>query len=439
VPICPAPMLAALPRRQLLAALGLGSGGAAITGAAWWRWGGSGSRDNASGPAPAAVSCPFGGRADELLALRALSEGTGWAPVWLLRGDRGVGKSRLVHEHATRERLGGRTVVELSLCEGPETSALAATLARGLGLVDTASFEGVTTQLDDRLRSAGSIEESDGSPSTAALLPLVVADDVPADSTGACTTEAGAALADWACAAAAAGQARVIIVPHDSLPSYRDALASTEARRLVQQTRMLWLDWLPELDSRELSRTLLLHSSEPLLSLSDDGTSPDDSTATVGVAKINPGAEPEPEPEVVPDAIHMAAASGCPSEMVALASAVAAAGEAAEEGGGEAEEDNPTVVPTQAHPSAAVERVVRERERDVLELMGMPLLPPHGQSHPSSLIGLLSTDEDGATSAAGCWVSKPSPQQPGYCKDCIISDHFSAFEPGLVAPFLYAA
>ena len=380
-------------RRQLLAGLGLTvTGSGAVAAAFWWRGGGGDAGAGSAGDS--SLTGPFVGRDAELRALHDLSATAGWAPVWLLRGDRGAGKTRLLRAHAMRERLQGRTVVELSLRDGLDSSQLAATLARGLGLAGAASFEAINAQLDEQWRGADRLAGEDGPAAT--MVPLVIADDVPTDSAGVFTTDVGAALAAWACGAAGAGYTRVVLVARDSLPSYRNTRSSSDVHAL-HQTRMLWLDWLPVEDGRELARTLA-SGFETERGTQQTG----DAVPTPESAQQPPGSVPlvaENEPRI-PEEVHMASASGCPGEMIELLS------------GGLALEDTPeTVAGSGMQPSgerappSATERAIARRETTLLKLMGLPLLPPHGADSPTDLIALLSTAEtEGVTSAAACWV-----------------------------------
>eukprot|EP01043_Picozoa_sp_COSAG02_P082435 COSAG02_NODE_20662_length_820_cov_1.882108_1_plen_252_part_01 len=227
-------LMAMLPpplRRQLLAGLGLTVTGSGVV-AYWWRQGAQEASAGGTECRGSSTRRRFVGRVDELRALRALSATVGWAPVWLLRGDRGVGKTRLMHEHAECERLQGRTVVELSLRgDGLDSAQLAATLARGLGLAAATSFEAIASELDERWRSASGIARTVAS--TNAMVPLIIADDVPTDSAGVFTTDASAALAEWACGTAAAGHTRVVLVARESLPSYQNTRSSLDKDDLL--------------------------------------------------------------------------------------------------------------------------------------------------------------------------------------------------------------
>ena len=369
--------MAALRRRPLpkvlFAAL---AGGPTAAAAIWWARSSAKSGSGSSGgrAEPAAARVNLVGRTEELDALRALSAAPGWAPLWMVRGAQGAGKSRLLSEHAVHERGCGRTVVELSLrpssssAEGPPSASVAAQLARGLGLAGAAapSFGDIATQLDERARAASAEPETGAD--QPALLPLVIVDDVPVDSSGACTTLAGAALAEWGCAAAAAAQARVIIVPATSLPSFRDDRPSVEDGGPVRQMRMLWLDLLPAEESRELARAL--HAARAAGDV-DDASAADEPEALL---------EPEPEVVVLPEEVHMAAASGLPAEMVALLCAASA--------------KSPLVATDDkedATEPSALERTILEREQEILDLVVV-----HA--------GLLETDDTGASSAAACWA-----------------------------------
>ena len=360
---------AALPPALFAALVGAPTAAASL----WWAWsasagdGGDGGGGGAGAGAAAAHAATVSlvGRREELAALGALSATAGWAPVWMVRGVQGVGKSRLLSDHAVHERGCGRTVVELSLRpsgdgKSPSAPAVAAELARGLGLAGAAaaSFGDIATQLDERARAASAEPETGAD--QPALLPLVIADDVPVDSSGACTTQAGVALAEWGCAAAAAAQVRVVIVPATSLPSFRDARPSVEDGGPVRQMRMLWLDLLPAEESREFARALHAAGGD------------DDAAAAESEAPL------EPEPEVLPEEVHMAAASGLPAEMVALLGAAAGQPQVAT---GEDDATGPSTL----------ERAILEREQEILDLVGV-----HA--------GLLDTDDTGASSAAACWA-----------------------------------
>ena len=85
---------------------------------------------------------------------KAAGEADGWQPVWLVRGNRGIGKSRLLREHAEAERGRGPVVVQLSLLADNSADELSEALSRGLaaatgGVAGTGTpFEDATAQLD---------------------------------------------------------------------------------------------------------------------------------------------------------------------------------------------------------------------------------------------------------------------------------------------------
>eukprot|EP01043_Picozoa_sp_COSAG02_P041572 COSAG02_NODE_3458_length_6701_cov_2.131475_4_plen_673_part_00 len=396
-------------RRQLLAGLGLTVTG---SGAVIYSWRHQETTAGIVGPesVDGIGSSPlwnfkFVGRTDELCALRALSATVGWAPVWLLRGDRGVGKTRLLHEHAERERQQGRTVVELSLRgEGLNSAQLAATLAQGLGLPGATSFEALSTELDERWRSTSAAAGAGAS--TATMVPLVIADDVPTDSTGVFTTDVSAELAKWACTTTAAGHTRVIIVARESLPSYQNTRSSLDRNSLLlQQTRMLWLDWLPVEDSRELAQSAVSDLVASNGTRNSNSEKEKDSTLQLG---------PECEPAIaggdvlLPEEVHMASASGCPGEVIELLSTISTstteqklALEPEEIGAGTS-----TQVSRDCAPTSAIQRAIARREAALLKLMGLPLLPPHGANSITDLVELVSIagGSDGAISAAACRV-----------------------------------
>lgn len=394
-------------RRPLVAGIGLTiTGGSAV---AMWRRG-----CDVGGSAACTETPPpdnlFVARYEEVRALRVLTATTGWGPVWLLRGDRGVGKTRLMREHAEHERLQGRIVVELSLRDDKLHSAqLAATLTHGLGLARAASFEGISAQLDEKWRSAG--HGIDGDKSTVPMLPLIIADDVPVDSAGVCTTETSAALAEWAYGAAAAGQARVVLVARESLPTYRVNRPSSGKRNSsLCQTRTLWLNWLPVEDSRELARSLSAQCQD------DRNRDNQDCDDVAAQERTHP--TPASQKEI--EEVHMASASGCPGEMIELLSAGLAGArtctsETAEErqalepkesgaiDSGQFDVNSGIQQTFESVRCSAVDRAIAKREVVLLKLMGLPPPPPHAKSL-ADLIELLSTVSDGTTSTAACWA-----------------------------------